>query len=151
MDDPLNPGELSINDLAAASLRARGKLRVRVTGSSMLPAICPDDVLFIRHCPIDAARNGDIVAFIRHGRLFVHRVTALRGHSVVTQGDANTEADPEVHGSEFLGKVNRLVRRGKATRASSTRTFAGRAAAALFRRWPITRRLFMRIRRPARL
>lgn len=94
-----------------------------------------------------AARRGDIVAFIRHSRLFVHRVIAHRGRSVVTQGDANSEADPEVQGSEFLGKVDRVVRRGKATRASSTRTFAGLVAAALFRRWAVTSRLFTRIRR----
>jgi signal peptidase I len=139
-DDPL------ATELAAASLRLHGKLRLRVTGSSMLPTIWPQDILLVRRCQLEAAAEGDIVLFTRHRRLFAHRVTARRGAVLVTQGDGIGQADAPVDASEFLGKVMRIVRRSGSTRPRSRLSLTGRAAAALFRRSRFAGRALTRAR-----
>lgn len=138
--------ELLASELAAASLRRHGKLRLRVTGSSMLPTICPQDILLVRRCPIEAAAEGEIVLFTRHRRLFAHRVTARRGERLLTQGDGNGQADAPVDAAEFLGKVVRVVGGVRSTRPRSRLTWAARAAAAVFRRSALAGRMFTRAR-----
>lgn len=135
-----------MNELAAESLRRAGRLRLRVTGSSMLPAVCPDDILFIRACDIRAVRRGDIVAFLREGRFFVHRAIGHRDGHVLTRGDSNAAADPLVGPADFLGKVARIASRGSARRPSLRPPAVHRLAAALFRRSPLAGRLFTRVR-----
>jgi len=138
--------DLLASELAAASLQQHGKLRLRVTGSSMLPTICPQDILLIRHCPLGAAAEGDIVLFTRDRRLFAHRVTERRGAVLVTQGDSIGQADAPVDATEFLGKVMRIVRSSTSTPPRLRLTLAARAAAALFRRSRLAGRVFMRTR-----
>ena len=69
-------------ELAAQMLRSFGKLRLRATGSSMLPAVWPGDVLSVCSHAAAEALPGDIVLFGREGRLFAHRVVEKRdtGH-----------------------------------------------------------------------
>ena len=88
-----DPRDLSKNELAAQALRSFGELRLCVTGSSMLPAVRPDDELLIRCCRIDEAGPDDIVLFIRQRRLFAHRVVARSAAHLVTQGDGLAEPD----------------------------------------------------------
>jgi hypothetical protein len=118
-------------ELAAALVRSVGRLRLAVVGSSMLPAIRPRDLLLIRRCALEAARVGDVVLFARADRLFAHRVISNHG-ALVTRGDAVRAPDGPIDSSEFLGRVERVVRRGRAFRPLAPR-FAGRVAAGLFR------------------
>lgn len=145
METPFDALDLSKNELAAQALRCFGALRLRVTGSSMLPAVRPDDVLRIRHCRIDEAGPGDIVLYIRQRRLFAHRVISRCGALLVTQGDGLAKADVPVTTYELLGKVTRVTRRGKTLRHESTPGLPARMAAALFRRAPSAGRLFTRL------
>jgi signal peptidase I len=138
--------DLVASELAATSLRQHGKLRLRVTGSSMLPTICPQDILLIRRCQLEAAVEGDIVLFTRDRRLFAHRVTARRGAALVTQGDGIGRADAPVDAAEFLGKVMRIVRSSSSKRPRPRLTVAARAAAALFRRSWLAGRVFTQAR-----
>ena len=133
------------DDLAAEVVRSFGALRLRVTGSSMLPAIRPGDVLWISRCGLAEADLGDIVLYTRHRRLFVHRIVARSGAHLVTQGDAITDPDPPVNGAELLGKVVRIQRRGRPIRIRSQLKLPGRAVAALIRRSPLAGRLFTRL------
>ena len=128
-------------ELAAALIRARGRLRLGVHGSSMLPAIRPRDVLLVRACAASRARVGDIVVFVREGRLFSHRVVARHGARLVTRGDAVPEADAPVEPSELLGCVRRVVRGSRVFRP------AGRPsrASCVFRHSPLSSRIFQRI------
>jgi hypothetical protein len=104
-------------DLAGQVLRSFGTLRVRVTGSSMLPSLWPGDLLLIHQQDFCRISTGDIVLFARKGRLFVHRVvsSASEGGSeqLVTQGDALREQDPPVTSAELLGRVSLVLRAGK--------------------------------------
>jgi len=127
--------------LAVASLRATGRLRLAVAGSSMLPAIRPRDVLLVRRCDFDSVRKGDVVLFCRGDRVFAHRVIECAPHAMVTRGDAIAEADEPVGTQEFLGRVERVVRRGRAFRPRNRAAITS----AIFRRSPRAGRYFTRL------
>lgn len=145
MEAFFDPSDLPKNELAAEAVRCFGVLRLRVTGSSMLPALRPNDVLLIRHCRIEQAGPGDIVLFIRRRRLFAHRVISRSAASLVTQGDGIAEPDPPVTADELLGKVTRVTRRGKIVRHEPNLSLPARVAAALFRRSASASRCFTRL------
>ena len=145
METLFDARDLSKNELAAEAIRSFGALRLRVTGSSMLPAVRPNDVLLIRHCRIEEVGPGDIVLYISQRRLFAHRVVSRSGAQLATQGDGMAEPDLPVTSHELLGKVIRVMRRGRTIRHDSKPTLAARMAAALFRRSAGAGRLFTRL------
>jgi len=102
-------------ELAAEVLRSFGKLRLRATGASMLPAIWPGDVLEVRRQAVTDVQPGDVVLFWRRGRLVAHRVVEKLARSgrtlLVTQGDRQSAADAPVSAEDLLGRVIG-VRRG---------------------------------------
>jgi hypothetical protein len=67
-------------ELATEVLRSAGELRLKVTGSSILPAVWPGDA--VTACRRSAAQSlpGDIILFARQGRLFAHRVVDRTAH-----------------------------------------------------------------------
>lgn len=101
-------------ELAAEVLRAFGSLRLRATGTSMLPAIWPGDVLSIKGHAATEVLPGDIVLFRRDGRLVAHRCVerTIRECQVqwVTRGDSVEGSDDPVSSSEFLGKITTIER-----------------------------------------
>lgn len=145
METLFDPRDLSKNELAAEAIRCFGALRLRVAGSSMLPAVRPDDVLLVRQCRIEEAGPGDIVLYMRQRRLFAHRVISRSGARLVTQGDGMAEPDLAVTAHALLGKVIRVTRRGKTVRHDSRPTLPARMAAALFRRSASAGRVFTRL------
>jgi signal peptidase len=124
-------------ELAGEVLRSSGKLRLRVTGWSMLPAVMPGDTLVIERVSSDAVSEGDIVLFGRDRRFFVHRVI-IKGEpqntELVTRGDAMRTPDPPVHESDLLGRVSFIERNGKCLKPSQSRRLPERAVAALVQR-----------------
>jgi signal peptidase I len=140
-----DPVDCTKCELAAEVLHSYGELRIRVTGTSMLPAIWPGDILSIRRCGAGEVGLGEIAIFTRHGRLFAHRLVAQSGLRVVTRGDGRDEPDPPVTGAEIVGRVTEIVRRGKSFRPAVTLSLGGRVAAALFRRSASAGRLFTRL------
>ena len=133
------------NELAAEAVRSFGALRLRVTGSSMLPAIRPGDILLIRRCSVDEPVVGDVVLFTRERRLFAHRVVARSDAGLVTQGDGVAQPDPGVDATEFLGKVSQVLRRGTSLPVRTKPSLSGRMAAALVRRSALAGRLLTRL------
>ncbi|HUB58846.1 MAG TPA: S26 family signal peptidase [Candidatus Micrarchaeia archaeon] len=91
-----------------------------VMGRSMWPSVRPGDLVFVKSVGIGQVSRGQIVAFEREGRLFVHRVLSrinpgsLQGQSslLLTKGDSLDGADLPVSRQEFLGRVIR-IHRGK--------------------------------------
>lgn len=145
MEMPFDPRELSKNELAAEAIRSFGALRLRVTGSSMLPAVRTDDVLLIRHCRIDEAGPGDIVLYIRQRRLFAHRVISRSAAQLVAQGDGIAEPDLPVTANELLGIVIRVMRRGKTICHEPKPALPARMAAVLLRRSVSASRVLARL------
>jgi len=125
-------------ELAGEVLRSSGRLRLRVTGLSMLPAIFPGDTLVIEPANSESVGKGDIVLFHRDRRLFVHRVSETSGSArdfqIVTQGDGMPNPDPPVSSSQLLGKVSFVVRDGRCLEPARIPGFSMRAVAALVRR-----------------
>lgn len=126
-------------ELAGEVLRSSGRLRLRVTGWSMLPAIFPGDTLVIERADCESVSIGDIVLFHRNRRMFVHRVSAKSGSAcdlqIVTQGDGMPNPDnPPVSTSQLLGKVSFVVRDGRCLELAKNPRFPMRAVAAMVRR-----------------
>jgi hypothetical protein len=105
--------------LAAEIIRTFGEVRLRVFGTSMAPAVLPGDLVSIQRAALDETFPGEIVAFLRDGRLFVHRVIGRKaagcadvasGSLLITLGDRLRQDDPAVSPAEFLGRVVSLER-----------------------------------------
>ena len=113
-------------DLAAEVLHRFGEVRFVAHGSSMIPSIYPGDLLTVRSESIAEARTGEIVLFLLGGRFFVHRVMRkwpARNRIVfATRGDALTEEDPSVDGTQLLGRVTSILRHGRAVKFASHRS-----------------------------
>lgn len=123
-------------ELAAEVLRTFGELRLQATGSSMLPAVWPGDILTVRRHEATEPLPGDIVVYKRNGRLVSHRVVEVRKpeseirgpkaevripnpESVtpalprvefVTRGDRVRQNDAPISSYELLGRVVALKR-----------------------------------------
>ncbi len=98
----------------AQALQSRGRLSLRVQGTSMLPWVRPGDIAMVRQISIENVRCGDIVMFRRENRLFVHRAVKKRGSpdgmELLSKGDAHPTLDGAVREQELLGRVVRIYR-----------------------------------------
>jgi hypothetical protein len=135
--------------LAVEVLGRFGEVRLRVTGSSMLPSVQPGDVLTIRRCVMSEVESGAIVLFTRDGRLFAHRVVARRNTHLVTRGDTLEWQDPPVRPDQLLGRVVTLTRNGR-RRQPPVLTVGRRLAAAVVRRSTRARSLLVAVARARR-
>src|SRR4029077_19703438 len=73
-DDQGNTSTELACGLAEEVVRTFGELRLRVFGTSMVPSILPGDFVSIRRASLRDISPGEVVLFLRKGRLFVHRV-----------------------------------------------------------------------------
>ena len=132
-------------ELAGEILRSSGRLRLRVMGWSMLPAIWPGDTLVIERIENGAVSEGDIILFRRDRRFFAHRVvgksSAAGDAQILTRGDALAQADPPVGDCDLLGKVTFIIRNGKCIEPTRTPRFSERAVSALVRSSEIAARV----------
>ncbi len=99
--------------LFVQALRSYGCASLRVTGTSMWPALWPGDTVEIRTAPLNEIKIGDLAAFSREDRIFIHRVirnTMNDAATLVTRGDALPVEDPPVRESELLGIANVIER-----------------------------------------
>lgn len=126
--------------LAQEVLSEFGQLRIRVTGSSMLPTVLPGDILSFRTCQPDSLAPGGIVLIRRDGRLFAHRLLARTPDGLLTQGDSLPQPDPSTPAADFLGVLVAQQRVGRDIPVSTAPRF-GRW---LMRHSALARRLFLR-------
>jgi len=105
--------------LAEEVVRTFGEVRLRVFGTSMVPAILPGDLVTIRRASLDEVIPGEAVLFLQKGRLFVHRVLARRTITgpensnrtyLITRGDRLKHYDRPVSSEELLGRVVSIER-----------------------------------------
>ena len=95
--------------LAAEGLRARGRLRLRVRGESMLPTLWPGDEVEILSCPLADVRKGEVVLALRDGRFFLHRFLGRLPGGFLLRGDSMPGPDPEFPGEMLLGRLSRPI------------------------------------------
>lgn len=93
-------------ELAAQVLKDSGILRLRASGSSMLPSLWPGDVITIKPQSFEQWRPGDIVLYRRAGTFFIHRVIAVSnsGDFLIVQGDWLPQPDPRSPHRKFSVK-----------------------------------------------
>jgi hypothetical protein len=103
-------------ELAGEVVRTFGELRLRVLGTSMVPAIHPGDLISIQRASLSEISLGEIVVYSREGRLIAHRVVGRANSSeqplLILRGDRLRKDDAPVFSPELLGKVH-LIERGQ--------------------------------------
>lgn len=124
-------------ELAVEVLRSFGEARIRVTGTSMLPAVWPGDIVTVRRGSAEEILQGEIVLSRREGRFFAHRVvlccsgtgtlpvldqdeTSNQTHSqsgcALPSSHAATGyslSDPAVAAGDLLGRIVSIERGGR--------------------------------------
>jgi len=114
----LQPADHVKLSMSAEFLRARGFLRLKVAGRSMLPTMWPGDILKIE-CRLPGDLTvGDIGLFEHRARFFIHRIQRLlilnASLHFVTRGDSASHDDPPFPAESLLGKVVQ-IEHGKKT------------------------------------
>ncbi len=147
-------------ELAGEVLRSSGRLRLQVTGWSMLPTIWPGDVLEIERADNEEVFQGDVVLYGRDRRLVVHRLVKKErkagADALTTQGDAVRLPDPPFSAGALMGRVALISRSGRAIVPRKSLRISERAVAALVQRSIIAARVVvgvhgMRQSSPARI
>jgi signal peptidase I len=105
-------------DLARQELSRSLPVRLRMSGSSMSPAIEDGDVITIEPITDLPIRQGDIVLYhSRFDTAVIHRIVRLdrasSDRSVLTRGDAATQNDLPVPVHRILGRVKLVERAGE--------------------------------------
>lgn len=78
----------------------------------MIPVISPSDEIIISNK--SNLNVGDIVVFLKKGKLIAHRIICLLKDNIyITKGDNNLISDGKISNSQIIGKVNNIVRKGK--------------------------------------
>lgn len=121
--------------LLADVLRRYGRVRLRATGTSMLPAIAPGDILLVERCPFHLLQPGDVVLFTDRQRIVAHRLLDTRGAFVVTRGDSNWRPDSPAHETQILGRVTIVLNGDRARTGSLPSTPLRRAAGLAASEW----------------
>ena len=85
-------------------LDGRSAPRLAMQGTSMLPLLREPMVLELEPI-VEPLRLGDVVVFEEAGKLVAHRVTAIKGDSLQTCGDARPWAPEYPAASSLVGKV----------------------------------------------
>src|SRR5690349_17522257 len=111
-------------DLLHEVLHSFGEVRLRVHGTSMLPAIWPGDTVTVRGIQIAQLQLGDIVLFGRDDRLYAHRLIRkfIRDgrEFLITRGDRHRQSDPPVSAEEVLGRVESILREGSSVEVKTS-------------------------------
>ena len=134
-------------EMAAEVLRSWGRLRLRVTGVSMLPAVWPGDILLVQSHDAAEAAPGDIVLFQRAGRLVAHRVVkrtiSQQDIQWLTRGDTMGCSDAPISRGQLLGRVAAIERGSR--RFTPRRSVAGRLASWLLSRSDLATRALLKV------
>ncbi len=74
-----------------------------VLSGSMEPTLSVNDLVFVTEA--ENYEKGDVVVFQENGHLIIHRIVAIDGDTIVTQGDANNVGDEPVSLESIRGKM----------------------------------------------
>ncbi len=106
-------------------MRAGHDVRIRVAGSSMVPALWPGDELLVRALGSAEPSRGELPLFVRDGRLCTHRLINRAVDSgavqLITRGDTALKSDPPHALDQILGSVVSIIRDGSPVPVVSSR------------------------------
>lgn len=134
--------------LLSEALDLSGTIRLQATGTSMVPAIQPRDILTIRPVLEHEVAVGDLVVFAVEQALVVHRVvrisTPAGERQLVTRGDRLLHDDAPISWSAVLGRVVQVERRKHIVKTSASAKRGQRALCQLLQRSDRATSLFLR-------
>ncbi|MGB9883681.1 MAG: signal peptidase I, partial [Microgenomates group bacterium] len=87
-----------------------GKIPFKSTGTSMLPILYPDDIIYFKKIPFSKIKVNDIVVFKKNSQLITHRVIYKNKKHVITKGDNNPKSDGKIFPKQIIGKVYQIKR-----------------------------------------
>jgi signal peptidase len=137
--------ELVSGDLLADVARQFGEVRLKVTGTSMLPSVWPGDILTVRRQCVAALLSGRIILCYRNHGFVAHRLVRKLGAGVITRGDTLPCNDLPFRDDEVLGEVVGILRNGRPVALS--RTWWHTAGASILRHSDFCTRILLRLRR----
>lgn len=82
-------------------------------GSSMLPILRSDDVVYFKKTCLKNLKINDLVLVKKNHQLFTHRIIYKTDKHLVTKGDNNLESDGKIYPHQIIGKVAKVKRDGK--------------------------------------
>lgn len=123
------------------------RLRLRVFGESMLPALWPGHVVEIASCSIEDVRPGEIVLALRGGRLFLHRLVKSQANGFVLRGDSMPGPDPLYPAEALLGRLVNGTDSGTNRKQSFTASAWNRGLGLMFCHCSIFRRVALKFHR----
>jgi signal peptidase len=136
-------------ELIADVARRFGEVRLKVTGTSMLPSLWPGDILTVRRQGTAEILPGEVVMFARQGHLVAHRVverTLCQDRTQwVTRGDSVGSNDAPVSSHELLGRVTAIERGSR--RLTPHQSVASRFASWILCRSDLATRVLLRFSR----
>ena len=144
---PLPPAaarEALKSKLAVEVVRRFGEVRLRATGTSMLPSVWPGDILTVRCVSFSELGPGQIILCSRGAQFVAHRIVSHRQRHLVTRGDSLAQNDPLVGEDQVLGQVVSILRNGR--RIDPSFTHGQRMAAWVLRRSDFAARALVRLR-----
>jgi signal peptidase I len=143
MDSPAKCRSAAGCELVRDVARQFGEVRVKIIGSSMIPAIWPGDVLTVRHREPAELQPGQIVLYQREEMLIAHRITSIQGANVITRGDSVQREDASIGEREIVGEVVCVLRNGR--RVQTRQTHLQRGASFFVRRSDSCKRMMLGI------
>ena len=136
-------------DLTAEVIRRFGEVRLRVTGTSMLPSVWPGDILTVRRRSASELRTGRIILCYRNQAFVAHRLIGKHGDGVITRGDSLRFDDPPFRHDEILGDVTSILRDGRPV--ALTRVWWHRIGSSIVRHSELCTRILLSLRRRSKL
>jgi len=123
-------------------LSRRLPIELRMSGSSMSPAIEDGDVITVEPVAEDPVKQGDIVLYhSRFDTAVIHRVIRLERSSsdrcIVTRGDAASHNDVPVPLHRILGRVKRVERLGERIKMVVPKRSFSQTLMAWLHRWRV--------------
>jgi len=134
--------------LLVEALKLSGSLRLPATGTSMVPAIHPRDVITVQPIESNEVTIGDVVVYSRDHALVVHRVVGMfvdkDERRLVTRGDRLLKDDEPIDLSDVLGKVVRVQRRNRRLSLRPVKSAAHQTLCQVLRRSDRATSVFLR-------
>lgn len=91
-------------------LKAQQNYSIKSQGTSMLPILQPDDVLYFKRINYNRIRLNDFILVKKLDKTFTHRVIYKSGKYLITKGDNNLTSDGKIYPRQVLGKVYQVKR-----------------------------------------
>lgn len=96
-----------------ASLQQQKQFPLKSQGSSMLPILRPDDIVYFKKVYFKNLRTNDLILVKKNHQLFTHRIIYKADKHLVSKGDNNLQSDGKIYPRQIIAKVYQVRRDGQ--------------------------------------